>query len=63
MTTKNLPGILLIFLCTVLMAGCDNKESNPLRFYQSVDEDNTVDVCFPRSEEDVWTYSSQKENN
>lgn len=45
------------------MAGCDNKESNPLRFDQSVDEDNTVDVCFLRSEEDVWTYSSQKENN
>lgn len=34
------------------MAGCDNKESNPLRFDQSVNEDNTVNVCFPRSEKD-----------
>ena len=45
-------GMLLAFLCTVILTGCNDEESNPLRFDQSVDEDNTVDVCFPRSEED-----------
>lgn len=45
-------GMLFVFLCTVILTGCNDEESNPLRFDQSVDEDNTVDVCFPRSEED-----------
>ena len=44
--------MLFVFLCTVILTGCNDEESNPLRFDQSVDEDNTVDVCFPRSEED-----------
>lgn len=52
MRTKKLFGALLVFFYIVLMTGCNDEESNPLRFDQSVDEDNTVDVCFPRSEED-----------
>ena len=37
-------GMLFVFLCTVILTGCNDEESNPLRFDQSVDEDNTVDV-------------------
>lgn len=44
-------GMLLAFLCTAILTGCDNEESNPLRFDLSVDEDNTVNVCFPLTEE------------
>ena len=52
MRTKKLFGALLVFFYIVILTGCNDEESNPLRFDQSVDEDNTVDVCFPRSEED-----------
>ena len=50
--TTYLPGILLAFLCTLLLTGCNNEESNPLRFDLSADADNTVNVYFPQSSED-----------
>ena len=29
-------GMLFVFLCTVILTGCNDEESNPLRFDQSV---------------------------
>lgn len=50
--TIYLSGILLAFLCTLLLTGCNNEESNPLRFDLSADADNTLNVYFPQSSED-----------
>lgn len=52
MKTTYLLRMLFAFLCTVGLTGCSDEESNPLRFDLSTDTDNTVDVCFPRSEKD-----------
>lgn len=52
MKTTHLLRMLFAFLCIVALTGCSDEESNPLRFDLSTDTDNTVDVCFPRSEED-----------
>lgn len=52
MKTTYLLRMLFAFLCIVALTGCSDEESNPLRFDLSTDTDNTVDVCFPRSEED-----------
>ena len=52
MKTTYLLRMLFAFLCIVALAGCSDEENNPLRFDLSADTDNTVDVCFPRSEED-----------
>ena len=52
MKTTYLLRTLFVLLCIVALTGCSDEESNPLRFDLSTDTDNTVDVCFPRSEED-----------
>lgn len=52
MRAKNLSGILLLLISMIGLTSCNDEKNDPLRFDLDTEQNNSIDICFPRSEAD-----------
>ena len=52
MRAKNLSGVLLLLISMIGLTCCNDEKSDPLRFDLDTEQNNSIDICFPRSEAD-----------